>query len=176
MYTCSHLMNLLAMNKSVLVITLYLCILCACTPRTEDYFIVIENNSDAAIQWGLSDMYPADSSIIIWKKKAIISPGESFREIHGHFEKPMSWYDYFTVSEIDYGGYLSITVFDANHNSVTWWKVEDYSDVLVRYDLKREDMERLHWRISYPPTEAMKDVHMFPPYETFETNRADVMK
>ena len=110
------------------------------------------------------------------EKKAIISPGESFREIHGHFEKPMSWYYYFTVSEIDYGGYLSITVFDANHNSVTWWKVEDYSDVLVRYDLKREDMERLHWRISYPPTEAMKDVHMFPPYETFETNRADVMK
>ena len=82
-----------------------------------------------------------------------------------------TWYIYFYESEKYHAGYWSITIVDANHNSAKRWEIEDYEDVLVRYDLKREDLERLHWTISYPPTEAMKDIHMYPPYETFETKR-----
>ena len=59
------------------------------------------------------------------------------------------------------------TVVGYSQESRSGGKGEEYSDVLVRDDVKKEDMERLHWRISYPPTEAMKDVHMFPPYESF---------
>uniref|UniRef100_A0AB33JEV0 Lipoprotein n=4 Tax=unclassified Prevotella TaxID=2638335 RepID=A0AB33JEV0_9BACT len=38
---------------------------------------------------------------------------------------------------------------------------------LARYDLSLEDLKHCNWVLTYPPTEAMKDVKMYPPYETF---------
>jgi hypothetical protein len=35
---------------------------------------------------------------------------------------------------------------------------------LQRYDLTIKDLDRLGWRLSYPPDERMKDVKMYPPY------------
>lgn len=46
-----------------------------------------------------------------------------------------------------------------------WDKIRDDYMVLVRYDLSQEDIYRLGFKIHYPPTEAMKDIHMYPPYE-----------
>ncbi len=37
--------------------------------------------------------------------------------------------------------------------------------VLVRYDVTLDDLDRLDWTLHYPPTPAMRDVHMYPPYE-----------
>jgi len=36
---------------------------------------------------------------------------------------------------------------------------------LKRYDLTLEDLRKLDWIVTYPPTEAMKDITMHPPYE-----------
>ena len=44
------------------------------------------------------------------------------------------------------------------------------------YELTYEDLVLLDFHLYYPPNEKMKNVKMDPPYETFETNRADVMK
>ena len=44
-----------------------------------------------------------------------------------------------------------------------WNKIRDDYMVLVRYDLSQEDIYRLNTYIDYPPTEAMKDIHMYPP-------------
>lgn len=35
---------------------------------------------------------------------------------------------------------------------------------LQRYDLTKDDLNRLNWRIAYPPAEDMTDVCMWPPY------------
>lgn len=60
---------------------------------------------------------------------------------------------------------VRIFVFDNVLFEYTDWKVirESYS-VLVRYDLTAKDMDAIKY-ISYPPSEAMKDVKMWPPYE-----------
>ncbi len=46
-----------------------------------------------------------------------------------------------------------------------WNKIRDDYMVLVRYDLSQEDIYNLDAEIHYPPTDAMKDIHMYPPYE-----------
>ena len=59
----------------------------------------------------------------------------------------------------------TLYVFDAAIVENTPWEVvaKDYL-VLKRYDLTLEDLQRLDWRITYPPTEAMKDIAQYPPY------------
>ena len=44
--------------------------------------------------------------------------------------------------------------------------IRKYVPVLQLYQLKLEDLQRLNWTITYPPTAAMRDVKMFPPYGT----------
>ena len=36
--------------------------------------------------------------------------------------------------------------------------------VLQRYDITLEDLQKLDWKITYPPDERMKNVKMYPPY------------
>jgi hypothetical protein len=64
-------------------------------------------------------------------------------------------------------GVLSIYVFDAEVVENTPWEVvaRDYL-VLKRYDLTLDDLQRLNWTVTYPPTEVMKDVKQFPPFES----------
>ena len=61
---------------------------------------------------------------------------------------------------------LSVFVFHIdtllNHS---WKEIRDGYKILVRYDLSAEDLESLRGEIYYPPTAAMRNVHMFPPYE-----------
>jgi len=58
-----------------------------------------------------------------------------------------------------------VYVFNAATVERNPWSViaRDYL-VLQRYDLTLEDLQRLNWRITYPPDERMKDVEMFPPF------------
>ena len=51
-----------------------------------------------------------------------------------------------------------------------WFKAMDENDVLIRYDLSLEDMNRFRNKegvvtLCYPPTPEMKDIKMWPPYE-----------
>ena len=64
-----------------------------------------------------------------------------------------------------YSGTVYVYVFDSEVVENTPWEVvaRDYL-VLKRYDLTLEDLQRLDWKITYPPTEAMKDVKQYPPY------------
>ena len=46
-----------------------------------------------------------------------------------------------------------------------WETVREDYIILQRYDLSIAELEKLNWTIYYPPTEAMKDFYMYPPYE-----------
>ena len=60
---------------------------------------------------------------------------------------------------------LIVYIFDATVVENTSWEVvaRDYL-VLKRYDLTLADLQRLDWKITYPPTKAMKNVKQYPPY------------
>jgi len=66
--------------------------------------------------------------------------------------------DYYSDTHIVY-------IFDAAVVENTAWEIvaRDYL-VLKRYDLTLEDLQLLDWKITYPPTEAMKDVKQWPSY------------
>jgi hypothetical protein len=61
---------------------------------------------------------------------------------------------------------LSVFFFDPDTLAKYEWETirKEYK-VLVRYDFSHADLKRLEWRIYYPPTEAMKDIKMYPPYK-----------
>ena len=46
-----------------------------------------------------------------------------------------------------------------------WATIRQEYKILVRYDLSHNDLKRLNWRIDYPPTEAIKNIKMWPPYK-----------
>lgn len=45
-----------------------------------------------------------------------------------------------------------------------WEEIRKDYKVLKRYDLSIEDIQMLDYEITYPPTMAMKDIKMYPPY------------
>jgi len=57
-------------------------------------------------------------------------------------------------------------LFDATiAKTIPWDSVMKNYLVLQRFDLSLEDLVRLNWTITYPPTDEMKNIHMFPPYK-----------
>jgi len=61
---------------------------------------------------------------------------------------------------------MSIYLFDAETvDNIPWETIREEYKVLKRYDLNLEDIQFLDYEISYPPTEQMKDMRMYPPYE-----------
>jgi hypothetical protein len=61
---------------------------------------------------------------------------------------------------------LSVFIFDAAVvENTPWDTVKAKYMILQRYDLNLEELEKFNWIITYPPTEDMKDVRMFPPYK-----------
>ncbi len=46
-----------------------------------------------------------------------------------------------------------------------WETIRKDYNILKRYDLSIQDMQMLDYEVVYPPTEAMKDIKMYPPYE-----------
>ena len=70
-----------------------------------------------------------------------------------------------------YGGrILQILVIEDGDQFLKYWPSHEdtlrkYVPVVQPYHLTIKDLERLHWTVSYPPTEDMKDVNMWPPYK-----------
>lgn len=61
---------------------------------------------------------------------------------------------------------LSIYIFkEATINSYPWEIISSEYKILKRYDFSVQDLESLNYKISYPPTEQMKNVRMYPPYQ-----------
>lgn len=62
-------------------------------------------------------------------------------------------------------GVFMVYVFDEEILASTPWDtIGKYYMILRRYDLTLGDLKMLNWEISYPPTEEMKNVKMYPPY------------
>jgi hypothetical protein len=59
---------------------------------------------------------------------------------------------------------LRVFIFEGDIvTNYSWEEIVDKHLVLQRYDLSLPDLQQLNWQISYPPSEAMKDMKMYPP-------------
>lgn len=121
--------------------------------------------------------YPNDSTSLLTKGTwwEYISSGKSYRFVAdpeaiinfaGH--SGGSW-----KTELEYFSYAGILSFfvinEECYNLLeSAYTFDDYP-VLVRYDLTIDDLERLNYKVEYPPTERMYGVHMYPPYELVVT-------
>lgn len=65
------------------------------------------------------------------------------------------------------GDSVVISVFSAEHP-----ELKDSECFLVRYHLSKEDLQKVNFHVSYPPTENMRDCYMQPSFdEVIEQNR-----
>ncbi|MEO1022414.1 MAG: hypothetical protein AAFW89_07705, partial [Bacteroidota bacterium] len=72
-----------------------------------------------------------------------------------------TWRDYFEVSAPS--DTLSLFVFHVDTLAKYDWEgiLKQYN-ILMRYDLSLEDLERLDFTVTYPPDKSMKGVQMYP--------------
>lgn len=74
------------------------------------------------------------------------------------------WESDFKVGWIIPSDTLMIYIYDAALlDSKTFTHIK--STVIQRYDLSLQDLQWLNWKISYPPSEAMKNIKMYPHYK-----------
>lgn len=66
---------------------------------------------------------------------------------------------------------LIVFAFDADTLDYYGWDtVCAYHKVLQRYDLSLEDLQYLNFKLCFPPSKAMRNIHMWPPYGTYDEN------
>ena len=64
---------------------------------------------------------------------------------------------------------LLVFIFNADTlETYGWDTIRAYYKVEQRYDLSLEDLQNIGFKLSFPPTEAMKRIHMWPPYGTYD--------
>ena len=64
---------------------------------------------------------------------------------------------------------LLVFIFNADTLEMLGWDtVRAYYKVEQRYDLSLEDLQNVDFKLSFPPTEDMKHIHMWPPYGTYD--------
>ena len=64
---------------------------------------------------------------------------------------------------------LLVFIFNADTlEMLSWDTVRAYYKVEQRYDLSLEDLQNVDFKLSFPPTEDMKHIHMWPPYGTYD--------
>ena len=79
------------------------------------------------------------------------------------FSRMLSWESIFSYT---HSGVLSVYLFKQEDVDNLGWKyLSEHNGYLVRYDLRLNDLRLLDDTLYYPPTMAMRNIHMFPPYE-----------
>lgn len=107
-----------------------------------------------------------DNSFPLYKEWQRISPKETGRNIWGEMNGCKSWKEYYKNHNIKDYIYMYILDVDTLDN-YSWSEIRDRNLVLARYDLTYKDLD-LFPTLYYPPTPAMRDIKMYPPYTTFE--------
>ena len=147
------------------------CISTSCVKLHEDadnhYKIYFENKWNKSIvinyhiDWHWYDNpFEAYSDSLFFEEKPI---SESWRHYEikpgGIDSKLMEHNDYYEIA-LEKQDSVVIYVFDAEQPDK-----KDSECFLVRYHLSKEDLQKVKFRISFPPTDAMKDFYMKPSYE-----------
>jgi len=147
----------------------------SCTRSCEEEFkdLYIVNNSDKTLFFMKGKHYPdttIENNFNFWDSEGnriyavpsnSISPFETKKaDVILHNSREQFYYRFDT---------LMIFLFDSSViKNIPPETVEKDYLVLQRYDLSLQDLHKLHWKVYYPPTDAMKDMKMWPPYQESE--------
>lgn len=140
--------------------------LCACpTLHDESSDIIVLNNSERQIGF-----QPYLLTASISDQDTLLRCGGSVFRI-----RPDTLYRLSAGVNTDWGIemqrylYLQILIIDSEnydkHIGDPCDTIHKYVPVLQRYQITLENLQKLNWTITYPPTQAMKDIKMYTPYE-----------
>ena len=125
-----------------------------------EYVILLKNQSNHKIDGylGANEHYP-DTTVVETNFRRSLNPGSSI-----DFSAKRPWeeiFERYVLSDT-----LSMFIFHTDTLEANSWEtiISEYK-VLQRYDLSIQDIHLLNHDIPYPPTEQMKDMRMYPPYE-----------
>jgi hypothetical protein len=157
-------------KKMFLTIAVILCVVCKCELTDKSYSIFIDNKSEFIISSYLAlgetgaTAYP--DTTLFFDKKWIGYETKSGNRAYQALPT-FTYEEWFARLPQDT---LSIFIFNQEIlNNYSWEQVQQGYKILQRYDLSLENFKRLSDKngvpvITYPPTGAMKDIKMYPPY------------
>lgn len=132
-------------------------------------YIFFYNGSDYDVYINLSYCYP-DTSLL--HEQNVMTPGWNYSvESHSYNNEAFAQntsYESMFISMIGKDT-LIVFVYNADTLSVYGWDyVKDHIMVAQRYDLSLTDLQNLNWRLTFPPSEEMRNIKMWPPYGTYD--------
>lgn len=126
-----------------------------------DYPIDLKNDSNHKLRCNSNTnlnyeyIYP-DTSLYREPQGVIVYPGQTVDVGGGS----LSWESIY--ENIDT---ISFVIYDVDTLvKYSWEKVKSNYLILQRYDLSIYDLQKLNYRLHYPPTEAMRNMKMYPAY------------
>ncbi|GAB6013451.1 hypothetical protein [Viscerimonas tarda] len=131
-------------------------------------YITMYNHSNDDISFYFS-LYPSDYEGAIYPDTSLISEEAKYllqntiKENYRKFEiLPLEWcYNNYKTDTLCL--YIFSTDTIAKYD---WETIRREYKILRRYDLSYQDFKMLGNKISYPPSDAMKNIKMWPPYGT----------
>lgn len=149
----------------IMAITIMSLLSCVLHPEDENHHqsIRIRNNSSKTIYVAEGVWYPDTMSIFG------IAHGipESHEISSGGVNEDVFWmFDFWEDAFGDVNAIKSdtIIVFILDGKARTLPAKEIPQTIIQRYDIGLKDLQRTNWLLTYPPSESMKDIKMWPPY------------
>ena len=159
------------MKKIILICCgclLFTAMTCTKDSDTQHHHIRFYNASDCDIYVDKSHDYP-DTTLS--RVQNVMTPGWNLM-VQSHSTNN----DAFTNRnsyEVDFRcRYDTLVVFVFNSDTLAlygWEYSKNNYCISQRYDLSLSDLQRLSWRLQFPPTEGMRDIKMWPPYGTYDS-------
>jgi len=144
-----------------------LVLLTACPMERDRDLLTVYNNTDHSISFFLADYYSEqfgdpiypDTTLSIYREGLILPCVLKDKSIFNEISPLEDTYKRFGTDT------LCFFIFDTDTLSKYDWATirSDYK-ILQRYDMSLQDFKRLKNTITYPPSETMKDIKMYPPY------------
>jgi hypothetical protein len=158
------------MKKNVIfpVAVLSFLLLTACPMEDDRQDITVYNYAEYSISFFLADYYSEQFGDPIYPDTTL-SVHRDKRDCHVAnkdrptiYEKKPLLKDLYKDAQTDT---LCFFIFNTDTlNKYDWETIRKDYKILQRYDLSLQDFERLKCRITYPPSEDMKAIKMYPPY------------
>ena len=147
----------------------------SCYPLHEDedhhFIIYFENlwNKSIVINYHIDwhwydDPFEAYSDSLFIKEKPLLEGLIQYEIKPGGVESKLMKFNDYYESALEDKDSVVIYVFDAEQPDK-----KDSECFLVRYHMSKEDLQKVHFRVSFPPTEEMKGFYMRPSYEEVTT-------
>lgn len=144
------------MRMNNLIITLLMFCNFSCEPLVDHvYRIWLKDNSEKGFVFLVNYNYP--DTLISNEYDKLIGVPANKRVPYDSKEK---WEEVFKGLPADT---LTIFIFDGDTvASYEWEYIRNEYKILRRYDLSLQDLERLEWTVTYPPSENMSNIKMWP--------------